>query len=226
MLFRSGWPAACAAITLALMCSNCAFRSGCFEPSSALRLPWREKPSLTSSDRTVSWLIGCPSALSSAASLCRLLDTQVSGRVQVKLGFAKTDRPASLARHELEARRPEWGRSHATPGPPAFAADAFLWKRSGVEVVLPTIDGRAGKPRHFGNDGEPAVAGSANLGGREQPPPAFIERVAKVVPALLDGLSVDHPSAIVVFEASVNPAAASHSVARTLSAIQLLFEGP
>ena len=34
------------AAACALMCSNCALRSGCFEPSSALRLCWREKPKL------------------------------------------------------------------------------------------------------------------------------------------------------------------------------------
>src|SRR5947207_13705444 len=54
----TGCPAACTATTLALMCANWALRSGCFEPSSALRLNWREKPSFTKSLRTVSALIG------------------------------------------------------------------------------------------------------------------------------------------------------------------------
>ena len=35
---------ACAAMTFELMYSNWASRSGCFKPSSALRLDWREKP--------------------------------------------------------------------------------------------------------------------------------------------------------------------------------------
>src|SRR5271167_4709531 len=47
------------------MWSNCASRSGCFEPSSALRLYWREKPSFTSSLRTVSAPIGCPNMVGS-----------------------------------------------------------------------------------------------------------------------------------------------------------------
>jgi len=37
----TGCPAACAAMAFALMCSNCALRSGCFEPSSAFRFDCR-----------------------------------------------------------------------------------------------------------------------------------------------------------------------------------------
>jgi hypothetical protein len=37
----------CAAMTFAFMYSNWELRSGCFEPSSALRLERRENPSLT-----------------------------------------------------------------------------------------------------------------------------------------------------------------------------------
>src|SRR6476659_1210444 len=43
-----------AAPSASLICSNCALRSGCREPSSILRLRWREKPSLISSLSTVS----------------------------------------------------------------------------------------------------------------------------------------------------------------------------
>src|SRR5262245_19811616 len=63
------------------MCSNWALRSGCREPSSALRLDWREKPSFTSSLATVSALIGWPICVSVAASLSMLLDTQSKGRM-------------------------------------------------------------------------------------------------------------------------------------------------
>src|SRR2546423_1896822 len=71
----------CAATTLALMYANCWSRSGCFEPSSALRLDWREKPSFTNSLRTVSALMGWPIAVNAAASLSMLLDTQIRGRM-------------------------------------------------------------------------------------------------------------------------------------------------
>src|SRR6202048_3517371 len=56
-------------MTFALIYSNWAFRSGCFEPSFALRLDWRENPSFTNSLRTVSALIGCPISVRAAASL-------------------------------------------------------------------------------------------------------------------------------------------------------------
>src|SRR6516164_5008995 len=64
----TGWPMACAATTLALICSNWALRSGWCDPSSVLRLNWRENPSFTSSLRTVSGPIGCPISVSSAAA--------------------------------------------------------------------------------------------------------------------------------------------------------------
>src|SRR5262245_44578373 len=65
----TGCCSACAATTFALMYSNWASRSGCFEPSSALRLDWRENPSLTNSVRTVSALIGCPISVSGCGEL-------------------------------------------------------------------------------------------------------------------------------------------------------------
>ena len=72
---------ACAAMTFALMYSNWALRSGCFEPSSALRLDWRENPSFTNSVHTVSALIGCPICVRVAASFSMLFDTQINGRM-------------------------------------------------------------------------------------------------------------------------------------------------
>ena len=78
---KTGWCRACAAMTFALICSNWAFRSGCFEPSSALRLDWRENPSFTNSLRTVSALIGCPISVKLAASFAMLFDTQIKDRM-------------------------------------------------------------------------------------------------------------------------------------------------
>ena len=71
----------CAVMTFALICSNWAFRSGWFVPSSALRLDWRENPSFTNSLRTVSALIGCPISVRVAASFSMLFDTQIKGRM-------------------------------------------------------------------------------------------------------------------------------------------------
>jgi hypothetical protein len=72
---------ACAAMTFALICSNWALQSGCFEPSFALRLDWRENPSLINSVRTVSALTGCPISVTVAASFSMLFDTQINGRM-------------------------------------------------------------------------------------------------------------------------------------------------
>src|SRR5262249_9158065 len=89
------------------MYSNCALWSGCLEPSSALRLCCREKPSLVNSARTVSALIGWPIAVSAAASLSMLFDTQVRGRMGSPRVTGSTKRlragkrPGSLAATRL-----------------------------------------------------------------------------------------------------------------------------
>src|SRR5215813_10378043 len=94
------------------MYSNCALRSGCLEPSSALRLCCREKPSLVNSARTVSALIGWPIAVSAAASLSMLFDTQVRGRMGSPrvTGSSKRlragKRPGSLAATRLRPPPP------------------------------------------------------------------------------------------------------------------------
>src|SRR5262245_65893789 len=92
---------ACAAMAFALIYSNWALRSGCFEPSSALRLDWREKPSFTNSVRTVSALIGCPICVSVAASFSMLFDTQIKGR----LGLARLE---GLCRNLSEGNGHVW----------------------------------------------------------------------------------------------------------------------
>jgi hypothetical protein len=77
----TGSPRPCAARTVALMDWNWASRSAWLEPSSALRLPWREKPSFRSSARIVSIPTGKPIDVSSVASFSRLFDTQTRGRI-------------------------------------------------------------------------------------------------------------------------------------------------
>src|SRR5208337_1159553 len=68
-----------------------------------LRLYWREKPSFTSSLRTVSALIGCPMPVRIAANLSMLFDTHNSGRMGSpsvagsRRRFNAGTRPGSLA---------------------------------------------------------------------------------------------------------------------------------
>ena len=80
------------ATTFALMCSNWALRSGWCEPSSALRLNWRENRSFANSAPTVSALIGCPISVSAAASFAMLFDTHIKGRMGSPNGAGSTSR--------------------------------------------------------------------------------------------------------------------------------------
>src|SRR5271163_3500803 len=156
------------------MCSNCALRSGCFEPSSALRLYWREKPSFTSSLRTVSALIGCPMPVRIAANLAMLFDTHSSGRMGSpsvagsRRRFNAGTRPGSIA---------------------ATALRPFL----AIEIVLAAIDCRTGKPGDPRDHRKPAPAGSSHLARREHSPPAFVELRADHVPAIANRVFIDHP---------------------------------
>jgi hypothetical protein len=55
------------------MCSNCAFRSGCEDPSLVLRLAWRLYFWLPNNSATSVWLTSCPCRCNSSASLRTLL---------------------------------------------------------------------------------------------------------------------------------------------------------
>src|SRR5271169_935771 len=162
----TGWSAACAATTFALMCSNCASRSGCFEPSSALRLYWREKPSFTSSLPTVSAPIGCPMAVR-IAERGRFEEALQCGH---ETGISRGDRLAAGA------------------GTPHLTFRQFL----AIEIVLAAIDGRTGKPGDPRDHRKPAPAGRSHLARREHPPPAFVELRADHVPAIANRIFIDH----------------------------------
>src|SRR5208283_3895992 len=139
------------------MCSNCASRSGCFEPSCDLRLNWREKPSLTSSLRTVSALTGWPIAVSVRASLSMLLDTHVRGRMGSPRVAGSTSRSTiNRGEDDLDAEPLEVGNEAGinlgdSPTPAAGAPNLVFGKRFRIQIVLAAIDRRAGKtrnPRH------------------------------------------------------------------------------
>ncbi len=103
----------------------------------------------------------------------------------------------------------------------ALAAHAIFRERASIEIVLAAIDRRARQTCDLGDGGEPAIASGPHLGSSEQPPPAFVEPVAKAVPTFFDALPVDHVSAIVVFAGDGNPPTVSHSVTRPQIAIRL-----
>src|SRR6516225_6446074 len=126
------------------MYSNCALRSGCLEPSSALRLCCREKPSLVNSARTVSALIGWPIAVSAAASLSMLFDTQVRGRMGSPRVTGSTKRlragkrPGSLAATRL--RPPPLRRTFPSgSGSPSRSSSPRLIVERASPVILATV---------------------------------------------------------------------------------------
>src|SRR5271168_4359429 len=165
------------------MWSNCASRSGCFEPSSALRLYWREKPSFTSSLRTVSAPIGCPMAVRIAANLSMLFDTHSSGR----MGSPSVAGSRSAS---MRARDRDLSRDSLAAG----AGTAHLTFRQflAIEIVLAAIDGRTGKPGDPRDHRKPAPAGRSHLARREHPPPAFVKLRADHAPAIANRIFIDH----------------------------------
>src|SRR5262245_16152367 len=202
-------------MTLALMCSNCALRSGCRAPSSALRLCWREKPSCTSSLRTVSALIGCPIAVSVSASLSMLFDTQISRRIGSPRVAGSTRRfsagtsPGSVV---LTALRP-------APDRRTFplangAASRSSSPRLIVERARPVICETTARPP------QPAALTSPAANNRRPRSSSFEPTVSQRVRIASSSIM---PSGLRLFVRNRNPSALSHSAARPQNAIQLLF---
>src|ERR1700694_566351 len=129
----TGWPADWAAITCALMCSNCALRSGWLAPSRVLRLTWREYASSSTSSRpTLFGLTSWPEALSAHASFSRLLETHVSGDHG---GLRRVEQRALAA---VEGRVAEAGRRdrHANQGLP-LSSRHIKMEQDRAPAVLP-----------------------------------------------------------------------------------------
>src|SRR5215510_1913975 len=199
----------------ALMCSNCALRSGCRAPSSALRLCWREKPSFTSSLRTVSALIGCPIAVSASASLSMLFDTQISGRIGSPRVAGSTRRfsagtsPGSVV---LTALRPAPERR--TLPLANGAASRSSSPRLMVERARPVIrETTARLP-------QPAALTSPAANNRRPRSSSFEPTVSQRVRMASSSIM---PSELRLFVRNRNPSDLSHSAARSQNAIQLLF---
>src|SRR6516225_1672294 len=177
---------ACAAMTFALIYSNWALRSGCFAPSSALRLNWRENPSFTNAVRTVSALIGCPISVSVAASFSVLFDTQINGRMGSPSVAGSTSRssagisPGSFSQTE---RRP----------PPARRTRPF------------------GRPGNRRDQRQAASTRCPHLGCREQPPPPLVEPRANHVPSQPNASLVDHATDLPWLAENRNPRNLSQS---------------
>jgi hypothetical protein len=106
----AGWPAAMAAFTVALMCANCASRSGCSPPSRAFWLAWQLYLRSRSRFATTRWLAWKPCADSALTRWRGLRLTQRSG----EHGSPRMASPISAS---SAAGRPGW-RATALLRPP------------------------------------------------------------------------------------------------------------
>src|SRR5277367_1058437 len=137
------------------MCSNCASRSRCFEPSSALRLYWREKPSFAhriGADRM-------PHGGQDRGQFVHALrhPQQRAHRIAERGRFEE----ALQCGHETGISR---GDSLAAgAGTPHLTFRQFL----AIEIVLAAIDGRTGKPGDPRDHRKPAPAGRSHLARRD-----------------------------------------------------------
>src|SRR6516165_6228971 len=161
----TGWPLACAATTLALICSNWALRSGWCDPSSILRLNLRENPSFTSSLRTVSGPIGCPISVSSAASLSRPFRDPDQGphRIAQRRWLDEALKCGDQTRIALAKRA----------APAAGAANAPFRQRFRVEIILAAVDRRTREPGDLRDNGKAASPSCPHLDCRKQPAPTL-----------------------------------------------------
>ena len=129
------------------MCSNWALRSGCLEPSSALRLAWREKPSRVSSLRTLLGLTAWPMS-PSAAPACRSSWTPTAADARDRrsvAGSTRRSRSASrLASRSVSGRGPP--PSRRTRPPRGGGASRSFSPRPIVERASPVICETAASP--------------------------------------------------------------------------------
>src|SRR5208282_4228699 len=105
----------------------------------------------------------------------------------------------------------------------AGAPNLVFGKRFRIQIVLAAIDRRAGKTRNPRHDGETAPPSGSHLSRREQPPSALVKLAPNRIPAIANGVFVDHAPRVRRFAEIRNPSKPSHIDARQQSAIQLLF---
>ena len=134
-----------------------------------------------------------------------LFDTQSSGRMGSPSVAGSTRR--------LSSGTSSGSFSLNRLAPATVAANLPLRQRLRVEIVLAAIDRRAGEPGDPRDDRETAPAGGPHLARREQSPPALVELRADRLPAIPNGVLVDHATDL-MFAAGWNPRHLSHTDAR------------
>ena len=128
----TGCPGACAASTVALVCSNCAFRSGCLEPSSALRLCWRGKAEL---DEFLAHRVGADQMTHSSQGIGEFVHALLHPEQRAP-GIAERGRFEEL----FEGRDKGWILGDGRFAPRSSTAHRPPGPRHVVEFIFPPID--------------------------------------------------------------------------------------
>ena len=110
-----------------------------------------------------------------------------------------------------------------SPAPATGTANLVFCKRFRIQIVLAAADRRAGKTRNPRHDGQTTPPSRSHLSRREQSPPAFVELAPNGIPAISNGVFVDHPTDLRLFAKVRNPGDLNHADKRQQSTIQLLF---
>jgi hypothetical protein len=203
---------ACAATTFVLMCSNCAFRSGCFRLA-IKRAREAEFQQLLVHGIGTDRMAHRRQRRRQLVHALRYPD-QWPHRIAQRRGLDEAFQLVDKLRVVLSNG----------PTPTAGAANPAFRQRFGVEIVLAAIDRRAGEPGDPRHNRQTAPPGGLDLGRREHAPSPFVKLAADRIPAKLNGVLVDHAIDVRLFANIRNPGRLSHTDARPQTTIQLLFE--
>src|SRR5262245_6302914 len=102
------------------------------------------------------------------------------------------------------ASRSVRGRPRLASAPGTARLPAFR-QRPGVDIVLAAVDRGARKPRDLRHHREPTPARGTHLRRCKQAPAALIEMATHRLPAIPDGVLVDHATDLRLFASFGNP---------------------
>src|SRR5271167_3814466 len=195
----TGWPAAWAAITCALMCSNCALRSGWLVPSCVLRLTCREYI-LELVDEQPADGVRAHVMAAGVEFSCQLLPAlgnphQGAHRIAHR---RRLDKPPQIGDQRVVGRG-----DRMAPSPLAAHTTGLQCRR--VEVLQPANDPRPREPGNLGQGGDAAPSCGPRFARSEQTFAALIPLRAVRQPPQPNPARIDHPTRLARRTRPVNP---------------------